>query len=210
MSGFARYGRYEKNIAAADASPIRQRWEYGRYLVVDETATTPAGNLRNGVIPELITEARKINRKLSEREIQHRLQAAKAYPTESQIAHICASYETWGALRAAGFPAVEAEPDAEPYDPRDAAERARELARRARHDGGDQLALFDYFPEDRFDETSTLAELAKYADEMTVLTERFARRDRERAEYLKRLIDAVNGDMGATWERAHAALGEAA
>jgi hypothetical protein len=210
----ARYSRYEKYIAAADSGSIRQRWEYGRLMLTDDAKTTPAGNLRNGAIADLIIAAQRIGRKLSEREIQHRLQCGKAYPAEAQIAHICTSYETWGALRKAGFPAVEAPPGAEPYDPRGGAERARDAARNlARHGaaGDGQLALFDYFPGDKFDELSTLGELAKYAAEMAELTERYARKDRERAGYLARLITAVNGDMSATWEEAQAALdGEAA
>lgn len=206
---YARYGKREKAIAATDAGSIRQRWEYGRDLLVDDTMTTPAGNLRKGTIDGLITAARRVGRKLSEREIQHRLQAGKAYPTETQITHICASYESWGALRAAGFPSVEAPEGEEPFDPRTAADRARDAARdlaRHGHSSDGQIALFDYFPDGKFDETSTLAELAKYADEMAELTERYARKDRERAEYLGRLVAAVNGDMGKTWAEAQAAL----
>jgi len=209
----ARYGRQEKAIAAADSGGIRQRWEYGRLLLVDDSMTTPAGNLRNGAIAALIIAAQRIGRKLSEREIQRRLQAGKAYPTEPQITHVCASYETWGALRDAGMPPVDAPPDAEPYDPRDAAERAREAARElTRHGkGGDgQLALFDYFPDSRFDELSTLAELTKYADEMAGLTERYAKKDRERADYLRSLINAVGGDLSKTWAEAQSALDAAA
>lgn len=210
---YARYLRYEKVIVAGDKGGIRRCWEYGRALLVDDAMTTPAGNLRNGVIDGLVTDAKRAGLKLSEREIQHRLQAGKTYPTEAQITHICASYETWGALRTAGFPFVEAPEDAEPFDPRKAEEHARDAARDlARHGqaGDGQLALFNYFPEERFDETSTLAELAKYADEMAVLTARFQRRDNERAAYLASLIAAVNGNMGATWEEAQAALDGAA
>jgi hypothetical protein len=209
----ARYSRQEKVIAAADSGGIRQRWEYGRLLLVDDTMTTPAGNLRNGAMADLIIAAQRIGRKLSEREIQRRLQAGKAYPTEAQITHICASYETWGALRNAAFPPVEAPADAEPYDPRDAAERAREAARDLTRRGtanDGQLTLFDYFPDGKFDELSTLGELMKYAGEMAALTERYARKDRERAAYLDSLIAAVHGDLSKTWEEAQAALdGEA-
>ncbi len=38
------------------------------------------------------------------------------------------------------------------------------------------------------------------------MTERFARKDRERAEYLASLVDAVDGDMSKTWAEAQAAL----
>lgn len=205
----ARYSRQEKAIAAADSGSVRQRWEYGRLLLVDDTMTTPAGNLRNGKVAELILAAAKVGRKISEREIRYRLECARAYPCESQIRHAGAEFEGWTDLRNAGFPACDPEEGEAPYDPRKAAERARDAARdltRHGHDGGGQIALFDYFPDERFDETSTLAELAKYTAEMAELTERFVQRDKERAAYLAKLIDAVGGDMSATWERAQAAL----
>lgn len=205
----ARYTRQEKVIAAADAGRLRGRWEYGRLLVMDETMITPAGNLRNGKVAELIAAALKAGRKISEREIRYRLECAKAYPCESQIRHAGAEYDGWTDLRNAGFPAFDADEGDKPYDPRGAAERARDAARElARHGkGGDgQLSLFDYFPDDKFDELSTLADLTKYAEEMADLTERYARKDRERAEYLCRLINAVNGDMSKTAGEAQAAL----
>jgi len=209
----ARYLRIEKIIAATDSGSIRTRWEYGRLLIVDDSKTTPAGNLRNGVMADLVVTSQKAGGKISEREIQYRRTAGLTYPAEAQITQILARYRNWWRLIQAGFPAIEAPADAEPYDPRTAADRARDAARDlTRHglSGGGQLALFEHFPDARFDETSTLAELAKYAGEMKGLTERYARKDRERAEYLARLIGAVDGDMGATWEEAHAALGEAA
>jgi hypothetical protein len=208
VSTFAAYGRYERAIAAADAGSIRQRWEYGRRLLCDPLATTPDGNLRNGVIAELIGEAHKRGKKLSEREIRYRLKAGRTYPCESQIRHICAGYESWGALRAADFPAVDAEPGDEPYDPRGLAEKARAVDRQLvlGQPDPEQLALFEYFPDDRYDELSTLAELWKYAEESDARTERHARKDRERFEYLHRLLRAVDGNENATWGEAQAAL----
>lgn len=207
---YARYLRLEKYIAASDTGGIIERWKYGRRLIEDDTATTPAGNLKHGVLDRLTTHAAARGYKLHEREIQRRLQCARTYGTEAQIRHAVSDSETWHDLVAAGFPPVELPAGDEPYDPRDADERARDtariLARRAEADSEDQLALFDYFPDDRFTEISTLAELAKYADEMADLTDRFAQRDRERADYLKRLADAVDGDMSATWEHAQSLL----
>ena len=208
MSSTAPYARIEKAIAASDVGVIRQRWEYGRRLLVDPARTTPTGNLRNDVMPDLIATARRLGRKLSEREIQHRLQAARQYPSEAHITHICASYETWGALRKAGFPPVQLPLDADttPYDPRSPEERARDAGRAlgaaAERDAG-QLALF---PSDLFDEMSTLAELEKHAAEMAAWTERQADRDRKREAYLGRLLDAVGGDRNRTWGDAQAAL----
>lgn len=209
MSTNSPYTRLEKTIAAADAGGIRQRWEYGRRVLCDPAKTTQAGNLRNGAIAALIADAHRAGVKLSEREIQHRVQAGKTYPCKGQITHICASYESWGALRAAGFPAAGADPEDEPYDPRDLAEKARTAEKQLHLDDPDQLALFDYFPGDRFSELSTLAELAKYAAEMADMTRRYAERDTERAEYLERLSRAVNGDMSKTWAEAQAALDQA-
>ena len=207
------YGRLDKYIAASDAGSMRRRWEYGRRLLNDSSRTTAAGNLRNGVIAGLIEEAHKAGCKLSEREIKYRLMAGKTYPCESQIRHICASYDSWGALRSAGFPAVDAEPGEEPYDPRTAIEKLRatekQLAFGEPADPG-QLALFEYFPDDRFDELSTLAELEKHAEEMSAWTDRRVRKDAERAAYIRSLIAAVNGDRSKTWAEADAALSRAA
>lgn len=208
MSTFAAYGRYERAIAAADAGSLRRRWEYGRRLLCDPLATTPDGNLRNGVIAALIGAAHKRGQKLSEREIRYRIRAGRTYPCESQIRHICAGFESWGALRAADFPAVDAEPGEEPCDPRGLAEKARAVDRQLVLGEADpeQLALFEYFPEDRYDELSTLADLRKYAEESDARTVRHARKDRERFEYLDQLLSAVDGDENATWEQAQAAL----
>lgn len=206
MSTFAAYGRYERAIAAADAGSIRQRWEYGRRLLCDPAATTPDGNLRNGVIAGLIEAAHRRGQKLSEREIRYRLRAGEAYPCESQIRHARAGFKSWNALREAGFPPYEADPGEGPYDPRGAAEKARAADKQLALGDPDQLALFEFFPDDRFDELATLGELRKYAEECEERTERHARRDRERFEYLERLSAAVDGNEDATWEEAQAAL----
>jgi hypothetical protein len=208
MSRFAAYGRYEKAIAAADAGTMRQRWEYGRRLLCDPLATTPDGNLRHGVMADLIDAARRRGVTLSEREIRYRLAAGRAYPSESQILHARADFESWTALREAGFPTIDAEPGEEPYDPRGTAEKARAVDRQLAlgEPDPDQLVLFEYFPEDRFDTLATLAELRKYAAESAEWTERHVRKDRERFEYLDRLSVAVDGDEDKTWEEAQAAL----
>jgi hypothetical protein len=209
MSSYSPYTRHEKAIAAADRGGIRQRWEYARRLLCDPLATTPAGNLRNGVIAALIEAARKAGVKLSEREIQYRLRTGRTYPCASQITHICAAYESFGALRAADFPGVDAGPGEEPYDPRGAVEKARAIDQQLSLGGPEdpaQLPLFEWFPDDRFDELATLAELRKYAEESARWTERHARKDQERFEYLERLSAAVGGDENKTWEEAQAAL----
>ena len=207
---YARYLRLEKYITASDVGGIIERWKYGRRLLEDGEATTPAGNFKHGVLAKLVGQAQSSGYKLPEREIQRRLQCARTYASEAQIRRAADTFGTWSSLYDAGFPAVEMPAGAEPFDPRDADEKrrdaARELARHGECGNETQLSLFDYFPDDKFDATSTLAELAKYAEEMAEMTERYARKDRERAAYLASLIEAVGGNLGATWEQAQAAL----
>jgi hypothetical protein len=65
MSTFAAYGRQESaqpscipDWIAEEANPVRKamflRWLFGRRLLADPVATTPAGNLRHGVLGQLI------------------------------------------------------------------------------------------------------------------------------------------------------------
>src|SRR5262249_27748682 len=66
---------------------------------------------------------------LSRAEVQYRLQAARTYQTEAEIAHACGQFEHWSALRAAGFPAAEVPPDAPAdalFDPSDTSESTAE------------------------------------------------------------------------------------
>lgn len=208
MTRFSAYGRYERAIAAADAGTMRERWEYGRRLLCDPLATDRDGNLRPGVLDVLIYAARDRGVALAEAEISERLAAGQAYPQESQIRRVLDSFETWAALTEAGFPEIGAEAGEEPYDPRGAAERAAAVDRQLAFGETDpaQMTLFDFFPDDRFDELATLAELRKHADGCARRTEGHARKNRERFEYLDKLSAAVDGDESATWERAQAAL----
>lgn len=215
MSTFAAYGRLEKVIAADDIGSIRHRWEYGRRLVIDTSKTNQSGNLQHGVLDGLVTAGKRAGAKnLNRREIQHRLQAARLYPSEAHIAHICAQFESWGALRTAGFPPVQLPLDADqtPFDPRTLEEKARDAGEafdRAAQKAGGQLELFDYFKDTAVDELSTVAELRKYAVEMCEWTDRQAKRDRERLAYVNRLSVAVGGDETKTWAEADAALHKA-
>lgn len=205
MSTYTPYTRLERAIAAADAGSIRQRWEYGRRVLCDPAVVTAGGNLRNGVMGELVAAARKAGRQLSEREIRYRLEAGRAYPCESQIRHAGAEYGTWTALRESGFPAVDAEPGDEPFDPRRDGEKARTAEKQLTLTEPDQLALFDWFG-DEFDEFATLAALRKWAQERAEWTERHVRRDAERFAYLDQLTAAVGGDESKTWAEAQTAL----
>jgi hypothetical protein len=198
------YAAAEKAIAAADTGSIRQRWEYGRRLLVDDTATTPAGNLRHGAAGELIQVAHKTGRKLSEREIRYRLECARAYPCESQIRQILADFENWWQLIQAGFPPRPAPEGERPYDPR----ATREIERS--HDSAGTAILPEPWEQrglfERFTDDTTLAAMQRYAEEQAELTERFARRCDDRFEYLGTLIKAVGGDLSKTYGEARAAL----
>jgi hypothetical protein len=148
-----------------------ERWRFGRRLLMDDKATTPNGNLRHGVLARLIAEATASGYKLSEREIQRRLQCARTYLTEAQIRQLLADFGTWGDLHRANFPGVEMPPDAEPYDPRDADEKWRdfrnEQERRAAESPA-QGALFElpsYFSHDTYGPRTKVRDLAAACDE---------------------------------------------
>jgi hypothetical protein len=207
-AGFTVYGRCERAIAAADVSTTRQRWEYGRRLICDPRATSPDGTLRPGVMDKLIAAAHARGVTIDEAEIDRRLAAGRAYPCESQIRRARREYESWAALCDAGFPPIDADLGDRPHDPRGATEKAAAVDRQLALGETDpaQLTLFDFFPDDRFDALSTLAELRKHAVDSAERTERHARKDRERHEYLDRLSEAVNGDESKSWAEAQAAL----
>lgn len=209
---YTRYLQLERHIAASDTGGILERWRYGARLLADGKMTTPAGNLRHGKLAQLIAEAKADGHSITDQEVQRRLRCARTYRSEAEIRESAHGFKNWDELARAGFPPVQVPLDAEtdPYDPRDADEKrrdaARELARIAEEEGGGQLALFEHFPADQFDSLATIAELRKYAEESAEWTERHARKDRERFEYLDKLSAAVGGDENATWERAQAAL----
>lgn len=200
------YRRIEKEIAAADAGTVRARWEYGRRLLCDPSATDQDGNLRPGKLAELIEAAHRAGVRLAEEEILDRLAAARAYACESQIGRARAVYGTWEALSEAEFPEFGADPGELPHDPRTAAERAQQAERQLALGEPDQLTLFSMFPRDDFSELSTLAELRKYAEDNAERTARHARADERRLAYVSALADAVGGDESKTWAEAQAAL----
>lgn len=196
------YIRQEKAIAAAAVNDIRERWMWGLRLLRDPDAFAPGSSqLKPGRADELMRAAKAAGLKLTDREIRYRLQCARAYPTESQIRHAGSEFEDWTSLRAAGFPTFDAEDGELPADHRTEAERARDHARALTDLIGEQGTLF---PVADFEPSETpLKDLKAYADEMAELTERFRKRDAERQAYLEKLIEAVDGDLSATWQDAH-------
>lgn len=196
------YLRQEKAISAADKGGIRERWMWGLRLLRDPKAFAPGSSqLRPGRADEFVRGYKAKSIKLSQREIQYRLRAARTYETESQIAQISARFENWSSLIAADFPAVDALPGELPADHRDEAERHRDAKRALARSFGEQATLF---PASDFEAAVTpLKTLAEYADEMEEWTGRQAERDRQRREYLNQLLDASGGDLSVMWQDAH-------
>lgn len=199
--------KQEKAIAAADSGGIRQRWLWGLRLLRDPDAFNPgSGQMKPGRLDQLVSAAEAAGLVLSRREIQYRLECARAYPTEAQIAHAGAQFADWTELRTAGFPAYDAPPDEPPADHRTDAERDHDRARALRDLIGDRGSLFplrDFEPV-----TTTLTkELLDYTDAQDELTARFAAHGRKRRAYLNRLIAAADNDLSTTWEQALQRLG---
>lgn len=200
------YVRQEKAIATADSSSIRERWMWGLRLLNDTEAMASEKSLRHGVADQLVAAATSAGHRLSEREIQRRLQCARTYRTESEIRHAVTDFETWRDLVNGGFPTYDA-PDGEPLaDHRTDAEREHDRARALAELVGDQGALFplrDFEPV-----VTTLKELADYADQQEELTARFVRHGQKRRAYLNELIEAAGDDLSVTWQVAHDRLAE--
>lgn len=196
------YIRIERAISAASKSDIRERWIWGLRLLRDADAFAPGSTqLKPGRADELVRASKAAGYKLTVREIQFRLQCARAYPTESQITNAGSQFEDWSSLRAAGFPPFEAPEGEPPADHRTEAERQRDHARALTDILGEQGTLF---PLQDFEPNETpLKVLAAYAEEMAELTARFEKRDRERRAYLDALIEAAGGDLSVTWQSAH-------
>jgi hypothetical protein len=196
------YVRQEKAIAAAAVSDIRGRWLWGLRLLRDPDAFAQGSTqLKPGRADELVRAAKSAGFPLTAREIQYRLQCARAYPYASQIANAGAQFEDWTALRSAGFPAMPAPADEPPADWRTETERQRDHNRALADIFGEQGTLFplaDFEPRE-----TPLKDLEAYAVEMAELTARFRKRDEERREYLDILIVAAGGDLSVTWQAAH-------
>lgn len=210
MPRYGRYLRLEKNIAASDTGGILERWRYGRRLLSDGKATTPAGNLRHGVLASLVADATAEGYKLSEQEIQRRLKCARTYATEAEIRELTHGFQNWDEAARAGFPQVEVPGDAEPFDPRDADEKRRDAEnerKRRQAENPRQAVLFDWDPPVKFhgDEhgpRTTVKELEAACDRSEEWTARMAVIDGERRSYVDELAAAVGGDTDKTWYEA--------
>lgn len=202
------YVRQLSAIEATDTDLIRKWWMFGLRLLRDPESMSPSGaSLRHGVAEELVAAAGKTSKgkpRLSADKIKRALQCARAYPTETQIAHAVRDFESWRDLVAAGFPPYDAEEGEAPADHRNAEERKRDRARvlaSLSDFGNEQGALFplsDFEPV-----TATLKELDEYAEQQEAITARFAAYGQRRRAYLENLKAAVDGDLSATWQQAH-------
>jgi hypothetical protein len=212
-----RYGRYlklEKNIAASDTGGILERWRYGHLLLANDTH--PNGRLKHGVTEKRVAEAKAAGyTTLSEREIQYRLQCARAYDSEAKLRNAVAEFGSWRGLIDAGFPQVELPEGADPgdpYDPRTESERqsdARAEIERLKAEHAGQGTLFDWEPRftfrfqgDEHGPRTPLGDLAPVLDSSERFTADMAKYDAERRAYYEELVKAVGGDLTKTWYEA--------
>ena len=199
------YTSIEKKIAKSETGSIRERWLYGARLLDDPLATTEGGkSLKNGVAEQLIKFADHHGLKLSGREIQYRLQAARAYPTEGQFRKALAEFTTWWDLIQAGFPPYPIDPvNNEPADYRTPAEQNEDNARALLENHDLQLGLFPYR---RFEPAETpLKDLIAYQEQQDAITASFIATGERRAKYLDELKKAVGNDLERSWLDAHMA-----
>src|SRR5258708_14730766 len=100
----AEYLDLEKLIMKADAGTVLHRWRFGRRLLMDGTATLPNGRLRHGVTATLVMLASGAGYKLSDREIQWRLQCPRQHQTQSEIHALLAELHTRRTLLETNLP----------------------------------------------------------------------------------------------------------
>lgn len=204
---FGEYGRIEREISASDNGTIYGRWKYGRRMLCDSEITTPNGNFRHGVMAKLIHAS---GGKLSERELQYRLQVGRAYPNQSQIRNAVADFAAWRELIQAGFPAYEGEEDELPYNPLKTEELVKQhetgrerLDEESRYEDGGLIPRSEFeegalIPRDTFPDATPMHEVDRWAEEEVELASRHGERAQKRRRYVDSLIKAVGGDLNAT------------
>lgn len=208
-----RYGRYlklEKNIAASDTGGILERWRYGRTLVTDPRRTHPNGRLKHGEAAKLVTEAKASGFETSETEIRYRMQAARTYETEAEVANVVGEFRTWHDLIQARFPVVELPEGVDPGDPYDPHATDRKPPKPAQQEplttaDGKPVPAFEppvRFGGDEHGPRSTVEDLYAACKESEGYTDRMAVNDARRRAYVDDLRDAVGGDLTRTWYEA--------
>jgi len=185
------YLALERKIGAGEQGVIVDRWRYGRQLLADPKKVNEAGTLLRGrgTVESLIATAKAAKRKLSEREIQYRLRCAQTYTTEAAISQISATYDTWSALIAAGFPAVDV---GDPDDP--------EAIDLATPPDWDQLTIPGLKPVLSIGarkvplDKATVPDVGEYLDRITQMHESFGKTvDLIRTSY-KAMLEGAAGD----------------
>lgn len=220
---YRKFDRLEQQIHGTGSASIKLRWKWGRLVLCDEEFTDPNGRLRWGAINELMAKAAARGWKLSRREVQYRVECARAYLTEAEIAHVCAQFEYWGDLRSAGFPPVEVasesapqEPE-EPHDPRppyekrDAAVRQLNRILKSPEANGQEplpgMRMFlPGFSPDTVGRETVFREAFKIhhyicqevTPQLRQAADRAEREDEEREEKLNRMFDAVGRNPEAS------------
>lgn len=201
------YGRIERDISASESGTLYHRWRFGRRMLCDTEITTPSGNFRHGVLKKMI---RASGGKLSERELQRRLQCGRTYPKQSQIRHAMSDFPSWFAITQAGFPPYEGDEDELPYNPLKTDELVKQhktgtdrIGEDGQYEGGgifprgecEEGALI---PRDTFPDATPMSEIDRWANEELELAARHTDRAQKRRYYVDSLIKAVNGDLNAT------------
>jgi hypothetical protein len=202
------YTTREAQIRTADSGGIRQRWMWGLRLLADQEKIAPAGGLKHGVTDALIQAAAKRGYKLSAREIQWRLQCARAYPTEAQMCNGITDFETWFDLIQAGFPAYPVPAGEPPADWRTEPERTSDL-NRAWLDASNGMDAM--FPLSQFEPVeTTLQDLEDFMKESLATHEcivaGFEHTHAKRRQYLDELREAADQDLTMTWQEAQERL----
>ena len=216
------YGRIERDITAAGNGTIWHRWKYGRRLLCDTEITTPNGYFRHHVIEKLV---RASGGKLSERELQWRLQCGRAYPKRSQIRNAVSDFEAWRELIQAGFPPYEGDEDELPYNPLATDEiicqhktGSDRIGEDSQYEGGGIVPREDHeehgeepregalIPRDAYPDTTPLSELVRWAEQERELARRFNARVDRLCYYIDSLVKAANGDLNVTLGEAESRL----
>lgn len=200
--------RLNQKITRSESTSIEDRCRWGHTVLRDPHLMTESGkSLRHGATEHLIADAGETpsgKPLLSKREIQWRLQCARAYPYASQMRNAITDFATWFDLVQAGFPPYEPEPGEEPADPRTKEEIRRERERQYAAFLGEQVALFpleDYLPE-----RTALKELGEFVARSEEMATSFEKTSRRRRAYYDELAAAVDGDLTMSWAQAHRLL----
>lgn len=200
MSRSRTFLKLERTIARAERGGILDRWRSGRQLV---EAKSGRKQLPHGMSADLIASATRAGLKLSEREIQYRIQCATAYDSEAKVRSAAADFESWRALCDAGFPAVES------TDPADLEAAGISIDP---PDAWEQLPLIPGFGEEitvrgrKVPLTeATVADAKAYRENFKQMHENFGKTLAQIDESVATMVDGSDGDDDANaveaWKR---------